>query len=124
MLPMMCGLVCLAIAAPVLGAGDTLDGDYTGKRVLTKGQGGPRCPAEDDVSVTIRGGALTITDSTLRNFSLGFDPRPDGSFGEIYSDAGGATVSIRGRIVGGVLDADVTNSSSRCEHHWHLTKKR
>jgi hypothetical protein len=113
----ICGLIGLAAAGPTLGA-DTFDGAYTGKRVLTKGSS-PSCPTEDDVSVTIHGGALTFTHSALRNFSIGFDPHPDGSF-RMMSVIGGGAVLIRGRVVGGVLDADVTNGP--CEHHWHLTK--
>jgi hypothetical protein len=112
------GICGLAAAASALGA-DTFDGAYTGKRVLTKGSG-PACPTDDDVSVTIHGGALTFTDSALHDYSIGFDPRPDGSFILISTGLRGAGVLIQGRIVGDVLDADVTNGP--CEHHWHLTK--
>jgi hypothetical protein len=70
--------------------------------------------------VTIQGGALTYTNSTLRDFSIGLDPHQDGSFNETYTGVGGGFVLIHGRIVGDVLDADVTNAP--CEHHWHLTK--
>ena len=107
----------VAAVAPALGA-DTFDRVYTGKRVLTKGV--EQCVASEDVSVTIHGGALTFTDSALRGYSIGFDTRRDGSFGLISTGISGGGVLIRGRIVGGVLDADVTNGS--CEHHWHLTK--
>ena len=99
---------------------DTFDRVYTGKRVLTKGSG-PACPTDDDVSVTIHGGALTFTDSVLPDYSIGFDPRPDGSFSLISTGISGGGVLIEGRIVGDVLDADVTNGP--CEHHWHLTKR-
>jgi hypothetical protein len=115
----VCGIICLVVAAAALGAENTFDGVYTGKRVLTKGQG-PRCPAEDDVSVTIHGETLTFTNSALKNFLIEFAPRPDGSFRQIYVDAGGDTVTIQGRETGGFLDADVTNPP--CEYHWHLTK--
>jgi hypothetical protein len=57
----------------------------------------------------------------MRDFSIGFDPRPDGSFGLISTAIGGASVFIEGRVVAGVLEADVTDGP--CEHHWHLTKK-
>ena len=100
-------------------AADAFDGAYTGKRVLTKSSG-PACPTDDDVSVTIHGGALTFTDSALRGYSIGFDTRHDGSFDLISTGISGGGVLISGRIVGGVLDADVTNGP--CEHHWHLTK--
>jgi hypothetical protein len=40
---------------PALGAEHTFDGVYIGKRSLSKGTVGPNCPAEEDVSVTIRG---------------------------------------------------------------------
>jgi hypothetical protein len=112
-------MICLAVAGPALGAEDMFDGVYTGKRVLTKGSG-PRCPAEDDVSVTIHGEILTFTNSALRNFLIEFAPHPDGSFRQIYVDAGGDTVTIQGRVTGGFLDADVTNAP--CEYHWHLKK--
>ena len=47
---------CLAVAAtPVLGDETSFDGIYSGKRVLKKGEPGPTCPAEDDISVTIYG---------------------------------------------------------------------
>jgi hypothetical protein len=95
--------------------------DYTGKRELTKGSA-ERCVASEDVSVTINGGALTFTDSALRDFSIGFNPHEDGSFGLISAAIGGTAALIQGRIVGGVLDADVTDGP--CEHHWHLTKNR
>jgi hypothetical protein len=120
MVSAICGLLVLAGAEPVLGAADTFDGAYTGKRVLTKGSG-PACPTEDDVSVTIHGEALTFTDSALRDFSIGFSPHQDRSFGLISASISGNAVLIRGRIVGEVLEADVTNGP--CEHHWHLTKK-
>jgi hypothetical protein len=113
----ICGLIGLAAAGPTLGA-DTFDGAYTGKRVLTKGSS-PQCVPSDDVSVTIQSGALTFTNSALRDFSIGFDPHQDGSF-RLMSVIGGDAVFIRGRVVGDVLDADVTNGP--CEHHWHLTK--
>jgi hypothetical protein len=113
----ICGLIGLAAAGPSLGA-DAFDGAYTGKRVLTKGV--EQCAASEDVSVTIHGGALTFTDSALRGYPIGFDPRPDGSFGLISTGISGGGVLIQGRIVGDVLDADVTNGP--CDYHWHLTK--
>ena len=112
------GICSLAAAAPTMAA-DAFDGAYTGKRVLTKSSG-PACPTDDDVSVTIHGGALTFTDSALHDYSIGFDPRPDGSFSLISTGLRGAGVLIQGRIVGDVLDADVTNGP--CDYHWHLTK--
>ena len=114
--------LCLAVAgSPALGAEHTFDGDYSGKRVLTKGSAGSDCPAEDDVSVTIHGETLTFTNSALKKFGIAFYPRQDGSFGSTYTDKGGDVVLIRGRIVGDVIDADVTNPP--CEHHWHLKKQ-
>jgi hypothetical protein len=110
----ICALIGLLVAEPALSAENAFDGAYTGKRVLTKGSS-TACPSEEDVSVTIQGGALTFTDSALRNYSIGFDPRQDGSFGEISTGRGGTGVLIEGRIIGGVLDADVTNGA--CEHH-------
>jgi hypothetical protein len=116
----MCSLAFLAIAGPVVAAGDSFDGVYTGKRVLTKGPPG-QCPAEESVSVTINDGALTFTNSALQNYAIGFDPHPDGTFTETHVDIGGDIVEIHGRITGGVLNADVTNPP--CEHHWRLEKR-
>ena len=67
--------LCLFLAVagiPALGAEHTFDGDYSGKRVLTKGSVGPDCPAEDDVSVNIHGIAMTFTNSALKKFVIGF----------------------------------------------------
>jgi hypothetical protein len=118
MISVLCGLLVLAVAEPA--AADALDGNYTGRRALKNGSD-PACPTEDDdVSVTIRGAVLTFTNSELHNFVIGFAPHQDGSFSETYADVGGGSVLIQGRIVGSVLDADVTNGP--CQHHWHLTK--
>lgn len=116
----ICGIICVAVAGPALGAESTFDGFYMGKRLLTKGPG-PVCPAEDDVSAIIRGKTLTFTDSGSRSFTIGFSPRQDGSFRQAYVDIGGSYVIIRGRIVGDVIEADVTNAP--CQHHWHLKKE-
>jgi hypothetical protein len=88
--------------------------------MLTKGSG-PNCPAEDDVSVTIYGETLSFTNSALGNFAMGFNPRQDGSFHSTYTGEGDATVDIRGRVIGDVIEADVTNPP--CEHHWNLKKE-
>jgi hypothetical protein len=118
--------LCLAVAGiPALGAEHTFDGVYSGKRVLTKGSSGPSCPAQDSVSITIDGETLTITNSVLKKFTQPFYPGPDGSFGEIHTDAGGSVSHHHGRIVGDVIDADVTNYETNppCEYHWHLKKE-
>ena len=113
--------LCLAVArSPALGAEHTFDGDYSGKRVLTKGSAGPECPAEDDVSVTINGETLTFTSSTLKDFTMPFYPEQDGSFGQIHTGGGGTDVHYRGRVIGDIIEADVTNPP--CEYHWHLKK--
>jgi hypothetical protein len=115
----ICGLLVIAVTVPALGAADTFDGVYFGKQLPTTSSG-RACPTEDNVSVTIHGEALTFTNRNLRNFSIGFDPHQDGSFRQIYTDAGGASVLIQGRVVGDVLEADVVNGP--CEEHWHLTR--
>ena len=115
----LCAMIGLAVIDPALGAEDRFDGVYTGKRVLTKGSN-QTCPTEDDVSVTIRGEALTFTNSRLHNFTIGFEPHPDGSFDEISAGDEGAFVSIQGRIIGNAIEADVADSV--CEHHWHLVR--
>jgi hypothetical protein len=73
------------------------------------------------VSVTIHGGTLTFTTSALQNFPQPFDHSPDGQFGETHTDREGAVVHYHGRIVGHVIDADVSNPP--CEYHWHLKKQ-
>lgn len=116
--------LCLAVAGiPALGAEHSFDGVYSGKRVLTKGSG-PMCPAEENVSATIHGRTLTFTNSVLKKFTIIFDPNRDGFFDEIYASEGGDTVKIRGRVIGEVIEADVTNYATNppCEHHWHMKK--
>jgi len=114
--------LCLAVAGiSALGAEHNFDGVYTGKRSLTKGSAGPNYPAEEEVSFTIHGATLSFTNSTLKKFVIRLDPRQDGSFHEIYTGEGGAAVNIVGRIIGDVMDADVTNPP--CEYHWHLKKE-
>jgi hypothetical protein len=115
----MCGMICL-VAGLALAAEHRFDGDYTRKRSLVKGSG-PSCPAEEDVFVTIHGQTLTFTNSVFKKFAIGFYPRQDGSFGEIYVDEGGNAVKIRGRVIGDAVDADVSNPP--CENHWHLKKE-
>jgi hypothetical protein len=118
--------LCLAVVGiPAPAAEHTFDGVYTGKRTLVKGLAGPSCPAEDNVSVTIHGGTMTFTNSALKQFAVSFYPRKDGSFGEIYQGEGGTTVNINGRVIGDVIEADVTNYASDppCEHHWNLKKE-
>jgi hypothetical protein len=113
---------CLAVAgSPALGAEHTFDGDYSGKRVLTKGSAGPDCPAEDDVSVTIHDETVTFTNSALQKFVIGFYVRKDGSFDQVHTDIDGTTVHVVGRIIGDIIEADVNNPP--CEHHWHLKKQ-
>jgi hypothetical protein len=54
-----------------------------------------------------------------------FYPSHDESFGETYTAEGGDTVNIHGRVIGDVLEAEVTNygTDPPCEHHWHLKKQ-
>jgi hypothetical protein len=115
----LCGIIYLALAEPALGVGNRFDGLYIGERTLTKGSG-PRCPADDNVSVKIHGGALTFTNNALQKFVMGFHPRKDGSFRQSHVYKGGAFVNIKGRVVGNSLEADVVNPP--CQHHWRLKK--
>ena len=118
--------LCLAVAGiPALGAEHRFDGLYSGNRVLTKGSADPTCPAEDTASVAIHGDTLTFTNSAFKKWTQPFDPGQDGSFGQTYTGEGGGVVRYHGRIVGDVIDADVTNYSTNppCEHHWHLKKE-
>ena len=88
--------------------------------MLTKGTAGPNCLAEDDVSVTVHSETLSFTNSAVQNFVVGFHPRTDGSFHQTYMGDGGATVDIHCRLVGNVIEADVSNPP--CEYHWHPEK--
>jgi hypothetical protein len=114
-------MVSVALARPASAAGSTFNGAYTGKRWLTKGP--TWCQREDAVSVTINERAMTASTSALKNFVIGFDPQPNGSFEKTYDDIGGSAL-IKGRITGGSIDADVTNYGTNCIYHWHLTKQR
>jgi hypothetical protein len=114
----ICGMICLAVAGPALGVSNTFDGVYAGKRLLTKGS--EQCVPQDDVSVTIKGEMATFTDSGFQNYTIAFYLDQDGSFSQI-STFRNSSVTIRGRIIGDVIDADVT--SGTCEHHWHLKKE-
>ena len=64
--------------------------------------------------------AATFTDSSFQKFLMGFNPHPDGSFDQISVSVGDASVLIKGRIIGNIIEADVTNETF--EHHWHLKK--
>jgi hypothetical protein len=55
----MWGMGCLAVAGPTVEAADTMDGVYSGKRLLAKGAV-PPCVAEMNASATIHGDALTL----------------------------------------------------------------
>ena len=119
----ICGITCLALTGYAMGAGSRFDGDYVGKRSLVKGQHSGRCPTEEDVSVNINGGVLTFTDSALKKERIGFEPKPDGSFDKIYEGGGVANIGIKGQVTGDTVEAVVTNYSTECTHHWHLTKE-
>ena len=119
----ICGIVGV-LAASTLSAADKFDGNYSGKRTLLKGDAA-MCPAEENVSVTIHDETLTFTNSALKKFTISFDPKHDGSFGETYTAEGGDAVKIDGHVIGGVIEADVINygTDPPCEHHWHLQKQ-
>ena len=113
----LCAMI--VVTATALGADNTFDGAYIGKRVLTKGSN-QTCPDAGTVSVTLRGEALTFTNSRLHSISIGFKPQPNGSFSQTSAGDGGAFVSLKGRIVGDAIEADVADSV--CEHHWHVVR--
>ena len=79
------------------------------------------CSPDDKVSVTIRGETLEFTDGDASHLVIAFAPKPDGSFQQTYNDADDEKVNIRGRIVGSIIDADVTDAF--CAHRWHLSKQ-
>ena len=109
----ICWLIHL-VGGPALGA-EQFDGVYTGDKLLTT-ESGPSCSVERDVSLNIHSETLTFSDRNLRNFTLGFYPLQDGSFSLIYLDAGRATVNIRGRAIGDIIEAYVDNPP--CGYHW------
>ena len=120
-LSVICGIALLGLATSPATLAGSFDGTYSGKRVLTKGDT-PSCPAEDDVSVTISDRILIFTNSVLQKLATGFYSLPDGSFAMIEPEiGGGGIVTIRGRIIGNTLDADVINGP--CQYHWHLQKR-
>ena len=113
-------IACLALAAPAF-AENSFDGTYSGERVLTKGDPSG-CVAKDTVSVTIHGSQLTFSNSAAKDYTIGFFPQSDGSFGQLSGNIGGDVVDIRGHVGNDVLDADV--SGAYCTHHWRLRKQR
>ena len=92
--PLMALGLCamIVVTATALGADSTFDGVYIGKRVLTKGSD-QTCPDAGTVSVTLRGEALTFTNSRLHSISISFKPQPNGSFSQI-SAGGGCSATI------------------------------
>jgi hypothetical protein len=117
----LCVLVCVAVLGSSPRAEGQYDGTYTGKRVLIEGAAANDCPAEDNVTVTIKGMLLKFTNSELA-YEMTLEPAADGSFHQT-TVSGGTTVNIQGRITQDTLDADVVNFGNRCKHHWHLTKQ-
>ena len=113
-------IACIALAVPARGAETSLDGTYTGERVLTKGDPAS-CVAKDTVSIVIHGDELRFTNSRVKDYTISFSPRADGSFDSLSADISGLVVTIRGHVGGGVLDADVV--STYCSNHWHLEKQ-
>ena len=113
------GIICLTGLGSGLAA-DTFDGVYTGRRV-SKGGPSSECAAEVKVSVVIRSDTLKFTVGDRPSIVIGFSPRPDGSFRLMSAGIAGPAVFINGRIIGDVIDADVTNAP--CEFHWQLTKE-
>lgn len=118
----LCGIICVAVSAPSYGAGNTFDGVYKGKRVRTEGPTN-LCVAEEDVSITVTGEVLSFTNSLHKEFKIGFEPEADGTFDIIYNDISGTTVTIKGKVTGDSMVADVVNLSTECKHHWSLTKE-
>ena len=111
--------VCLAASSTAFGAVSSFDGSYSGKSTLTKGSDST-CPTTENISVTVRDGRFTSTDSNVQDVLSGLEIAQDGSFGAIHQ--GSATWMIRGRISSGVLEADFYRSAD-CVHHWSLKKK-
>ena len=117
----ICGMIVLAAPEPARSAKGIFDGVYTGKGLVKQGPSSA-CPSEENVSVTIKAEILKYTVGSRRRVVMGFFPRPDGSFSRVSVGSAGRAVVIQGRVVGDVLDADVTKAP--CEFHWHLTKEQ
>jgi hypothetical protein len=118
MLPVM---ACIIIAGLTLGASNSYDGTYAGKRSLTDGNT-PFCAGQENVTVTITGSTLKFTNSEWRDMPMRFNPRPNGAFGGSFEDPGGHVVDVSGEATGTAIDADVLNYGNGCGHHWHLEK--
>jgi len=118
----LCGTLW-AIAGQSWGAGGPFDGTYKGKKLRIDGTA-EMCPAEEDVSVTINGSTSKFTDGRYRDYEIPLAVDKGGSLDktQIFE---GTIVSIKGRITGDTLDADVQDFASdyKCKYHWHLTKQ-
>ena len=119
--PTIYGLTCLIVAYAALGAGNQFDGEYLGTEVLTSGSA-PPCSPGGIVTFTVSSNNMKFVDSRSREFPLRFDPGPDGSFATAYQDTADSLVDVRGRVVGNVIDADISNYGSGCSHHPRAVK--
>ena len=77
--------------------------------------------AKDTVSIVIHGDELRFKNSRVKDYTISFSPRADGSFDVLSADISGIVVTIHGHVGAGVLDADVV--SAYCTNHWHLEKQ-
>lgn len=111
-------IACMTLAAPAFA--DPLDGTYIGERVLIMGDP-TGCVLKDPVSVTIKGNALTFSDSQTKGYTISITPDPDGFIGQLASDEAGKIVQLRGHLEKDELDGDVIGPI--CSHHWHLVRK-
>jgi hypothetical protein len=118
----ICGVIGIAIAGPSAKAQSPYDGVYKGTRERTEGPA-ESCPTKENVTVIINGRALRFIDSTLQRSSLEFEPDANGAFNITYNILGNTNVVIKGHATATSLEADVTNSSTKCRHHWHLAKE-
>ena len=114
-------IACIALAVPARGGETSFDGTYAGERVLTKGDP-TSCVAKDTVSIVIHGDELRFKNSRVKDYTISFSPRADGSFDVLSADISGIVVTIHGHVGAGVLDADVV--SAYCTNHWQLEKQR
>lgn len=109
----------VAVTSPSLGADNPFDGSYSGTRTLTKGSDA-FCPKIEEMLVTIQDGKFAFTNSDSRAVIAIVPIASDGSFSDIHN--GSNSWYIKGKITGGVLEAEA--NSSACLHHWSLKKKR
>jgi hypothetical protein len=121
-LPLVVPIGILLTLAGTARAGGAFDGTYKGSRLAQPGSSS-RCLSNNNVTVIIKNNHF---ERRWGNANLGVDVAGDGTFHTEANILVGTArlkprvVSIRGRIVGGNLEADM--GTSACEVHLSLKK--